>query len=326
VALLRGLFGQKAKPVQPAPPALVVDDTFGDPDAVAVRAALAEGDWVAARAILARDWDGNDYRFLVDQAAMVQGIEEWLPDIIRDEPDDTLPQVLYGARAVTWAWEARTGAWARNVTPDRARLFLQRLAIAEDILQDVVRRDPSDTAAWTTMITVALGLSMPIDEKRRRFEQATAPDPTNVKAHRAMLKCLCEKWGGSHAAMHDFARTAAYNAPPGSRLGGLMAEAHAENWLLSGPNSATYYNSTFVLDELMLAAKMSVLHPDYVAQTGWPVEFNYFAHGLSLAGAHSTARQMFEAIGDHVTELPWAWLKGGDPVAAFTRRRAVGYT
>jgi hypothetical protein len=47
---------------------------------------------------------------------------------------------------------------------------------------------------------------------------------------------------------------------------------------------------------------------------------------LGLEQTHSTAREMFEAIGDHVTMLPWARLKGGDPVAAFARRRALAYS
>jgi hypothetical protein len=128
----------------------------------------------------------------------------------------------------------------------------------------VVRHDPTDIAAWTAMIRVAMGGGLSMEDRRQRFGWAVAHDLTNFHVHRAMLLCLCRKWVGWHAAMHDLARAVVRQAAPGSRLGGLVAMAHAEQWLLSGRYRANYYRSPAVRDELVRAVDRSVRHPDDV--------------------------------------------------------------
>ena len=59
-------------------------------------------------------------------------------------------------------------------------------------------------------------------------------------------------------------------------------------------------------------------------ETGGPVDDNRLAMALRFAGADDLAWEMFHAIGDHVTEMPWALLDE-DPAAAFNRFRARAY-
>jgi hypothetical protein len=93
---------------------LTIDRKFGDPVAVAVTAAMAARDRPAGRRIIEAGHPREDFDFLVGEAARVAGSEEWLPDRIREDGDDTLARLVFGFRLVIWAWEARSDALAQD--------------------------------------------------------------------------------------------------------------------------------------------------------------------------------------------------------------------
>jgi hypothetical protein len=297
------------------------DPTFGDPDLAGLRQAMTAGDWRTARALFGRAHDPEDLATFVDLAASVPGSEEWLPEVVRAEIQDTLPLLVYGARGIIWAWEARSAKLARYVSKDQFQLFFERLQVAEDSLQGVVRREPDNVAGWYQLIIVARGLQLGLDEAGRRFEQVVARSPGHVHAHRVMLQQLCLKWGGSHEAMHAFARDAMLRAPAGSPLGELVATAHLEHWiyLMRDKPMNRYLRSKEVLASLHEAADRSVRHPSYRPRRDWPNTHNMFALVFSLAGDRGAAAEQFKVIGDRATEFPWNYL--GDPGREFSKRR-----
>ena len=298
------------RPKRIPPLHVTIDRNFGDPEAIAITAAMATGDWPTVRRILDAEHHRDDFDFLIEEAARVPGSEEWLPDRIRD--GDALASLLFGIRLVNWAWEARTGALAKYVTGDRWALFHERLQQAEEVLQDVVRQDPDNVTAWSELVLTARGLSKPLDEQRERFDRAVAIDPYNYVAHRMFLQGACAKWQGSHEIMHDFAHTAAAKAPAGSRLGVLITLAHWENWLSeSTQGNHSYFQSTAVGRDLVDAAERSVLHPAYERRRNWPADNNPFAAAFVLAGQRPRARQQFAILDGRGSELPWGWLEDG---------------
>lgn len=315
-------------PTSPAPtktsPSLTIDPTCGDADAARLRDLITAGDWPAARNLLRAEHDDDDFAFLLAVASNVPGCEQWLPNAVRADLADPLPLLLYGTRAIRWAWEARSRARAQRVSRDQFSVFFERLRLAEDCLQDVVRRDPKNTSAWTGLVTLARGLELGLDEAQRRFDQVLEVNPTHFWAHYQMLQQLCRKWGGSHAAIHAFAQNAATAGAPGSRLGSLVATAHLEEWMDQGKEGVNYFKSSEILKQLHTAANRSVRHPDYRQGKGWPQDNNPFAMTFSLSGDQTAAAEQFRVIGNLVTELPWAHLSAG-AVSSFTSRRATAY-
>jgi tetratricopeptide (TPR) repeat protein len=306
---------------QPVPATLQVDPAFGDPDAALLRDAMERADWDTVQRIITAAADPDDEAFLVDVAAAVEGCEQWLPDVVRDNLDSTLPLLVYGARAVAWAWEARSRAAAGYVSEEQFALFLERLRLADDCLQSVVRRDPGRAAAWQQLITVARGQQLDLDEATRRFERAVTHHPGQVRAHQQLLQNLCRKWSGSHEKMHRFARESMLNAPPGSPLGHLVALAHLEQWLDQGGDTG-YIMSLGVCRSLHEAADKSIRHPAYQKKPGWPYVHNVFAMAFDLAGERAAAAEQFELIGDLVTQFPWAY-RYTDPGLGYSQRRAA---
>ncbi|WP_263107120.1 hypothetical protein [Kitasatospora sp. DSM 101779] len=300
-----------------------VDPAYGDEGLRGLHARAAAGDWPAVRAGLDAVEDEADRTWLIAQLAETAGSETWLAAAVAAEPDDALPLLLAGARQVSWAWEARTGARAQHVSREQWQVFGERLEKAEEQLYAVAEREPGWLAPWYFLQISARGASLGPDVARYRFEAALRRRPDHLGSHRQRLQQLCRKWGGSHEEMHDFARTAMLAAPEGSPLGELVALAHVEHWLdLDSGDDRAYITRQAVRDQLHEAAERSVLHQAHVRGRGWRSAYNTFAMAFSLAGQPAAANLLFREIGDTVTEFPWAYLNA-DPVEAFRTCRTA---
>lgn len=320
-------FRKKSRAGAPAAPAApVVDPAQGDPGARHLRAALQRRDWPSARDVLTSVSHPDDRAFYLSVCADVDGVQDWIGDVVAAEPHSTLPLLVQGCHAVYWAWEARGAARAADTSEEQFRAFRRRLRLAEDCLDEVVARDPDDTTAWTFLVTSARGRQVDREEAMHRFTQVVRRHPTHQIAHQQMLQFLCRKWFGSHEEMFDFARTAAKSAPGGSLLPELIAVAHIEYWLdLPSEQKDPYIMSPQVRAELRAAAEQSIWHPAYRHRPGWPSKFNTFALAFSFAEDYPAAAAVFDVIGDNVTEWPWYYSSGRDPAGRFATWRDIAY-
>jgi hypothetical protein len=302
----------------------VIDKAKGDPGARQLRAALERRDWAVVRDFLNTVEHPDDRAFYLGICADVAGVQDWIEEWIAAERHSTLPLLVRGCHAVYWAWEARGGARAESTSERQFQGFFERLRLAENCLDEVVDRDPDDTTAWAFLVTAARGRQVGRDEAAQRFAQVVRRHPTHQTAHQQMLQFLCKKWFGSTEEMFDFARTAAAGAPAGSLLPELIAVAHIEHWLdLPSEEKDPYIMSAPVRAELRAAAERSIWHPDYRHRPGWPSPFNSFALAFSFAEDYPAAAAVFDAIGDNVTEWPWYYSSGSNPVGQFVTWRDI---
>ncbi|MEV5742376.1 hypothetical protein AB0L30_20180 [Microbispora rosea] len=297
---------------------------MGDPGAAGLRSVLAARDWRSAGSFLRSVSDPDDRAFYLNVCGSVKGVQDWADEWIAAEPGSTLPLLVKGAHGIRWAWEARGAATADQTSDQQFREFHRRLKMAEDCLDEVVERDPDDVAAWSFLVVSARGRQVGREEALRRFHAATSRHPGHLHTHTQMLQWLCAKWFGSEEEMFAFARRTVADAPPGSPLGRLVAEAHLEKWLsLDRGEDDEYMTRPDVRAELRAAADRSVRHPAYRRRPGWPEDHNVFACAFVLAADHVAARERFEALGDLVTETPWRYL--GDPGGICARMRQIAY-
>lgn len=232
---------------------------------------------------------------------------------------------MRGAHGVYWAWEARGAALASQTSQEQFREFFRRLKMAENCLDEVVERDPTDATAWSFLVTSGMGRQVDRAEVERRFAGAIRQHPWHQRAHTAMLQYLCRKWYGSHEEMFAFARQAAARSPAGSPLAALVADAHIEYWLdLPSGDDAKYMSQPEVVAELNAAANHSVRHPAFQRRPGWPAVHNTFAFAFACAGAWREAAEQFDIIGDQLTEWPWRYFRN-EGVAAFLELREDAY-
>ncbi|WP_245727752.1 hypothetical protein [Streptomyces vietnamensis] len=305
-------------------PVARLDVDSGDPDVGRVREAAAAADWNTVREVLEARPESEGLTELLWAVGDTAGVERWITGVLEAEPDAALPRLVAGIRHLSWGWEARTGARAKDVTRAQFELFHSRLRTAEKWLYEAAEREPLWSSPWYCLQTTGRGLEVGQVVARRRFEATVRRDPQHLEAHQQQLQQVCDKWGGSHEEMHAFARASAFGAPGGTLLGQLVAIAHIEEWLSLDPGAdAAYMRLAEVTNSLREAADHSYRHPDFVRRGAWLQVLNTFALAFSLAGERDSARECFRATEGRVTKFPWYYLDGSDPAAAYRKQRAA---
>ncbi|MER7760393.1 hypothetical protein [Streptomyces sp. NPDC097619] len=321
MALLRGMGRTLGR--MTGRPVAYLDKDADDPQMPLARAAAAAGDWPALRALLEASSESGNRTALVWAIADTQGVEQWIGRAIEAEPASAMPRLVGGFRQITWGWEARTSLRAQHVSREQFRTFHERLQQGEEWLYEAAELEPRWSAPWYGLLVTGRGLQVGPEIARRRFEATVRRYPQHLGAHDQRLQQVCEKWGGSHEEMHAFAREAVFGAPAGTMLGGLVAEAHIEQWLhLDGGEDDAYMRLPEVRESLHAAAEHSYRHPEFVRGRSWASLLNAFAMAFSLAGDREAARECFELTEGRVTESPWNYLDN-DPVAAYRKQRSA---
>ncbi|MET8755682.1 hypothetical protein ABZW32_37130 [Streptomyces sp. NPDC004667] len=325
MALLRGMGRTLGK--WTGRPATRLRKDSGDPEVARAREAAAAADWATVRGLFEAHPEGGNRTELLWAVADTAGVERWIVKAVEAEPRAALPRVLAGFRHITWGWEARTGALAKHVSREQFDLFHGRLRLAEQWFYEAAEREPQWSSPWYGLQITGRGLQVGPTLAQRRFEAAVRRAPHHLGAHSQQLQQVCKKWGGSDEQMHAFARESAAAAPGGSALGMLVPDAHLEQWLmLDAGADGRYMGRPDVSASLHEAAAHSFRHPDFerLASPYQRIQvLNSFAMAFSLAGERSAARECFEATDGNVTESPWQYLNGSDPVAAYRKHRSA---
>jgi hypothetical protein len=163
------------------------------PDLAVLRRATRAGDWSGVEAYFDALPPRADRSTAVQLVAYSAGSERFLQKAVDTHRDSALARTLLGSRFIVIGWKARTRAWASQVSQAQWRVFLDYLGRAERILADAVAIDPEDSAAWTERITTARGLSLDLDEARRRVRavqvmatSSTPPGPAGPPPMRVL--------------------------------------------------------------------------------------------------------------------------------------------
>ncbi|MDX3072347.1 hypothetical protein [Streptomyces sp. MI02-7b] len=304
-------------------PAARLDPAGGNPDRARLLASTASGDWPAMRAQLSAVTDDWERSWLIAAATDVAGFEQWMPGVVEAEGDSGLALLVAGARGVSWAWEARTGARASHVSREQFRIFHERLETAEDLLYRAAELEPGWASPWYFLQMCGRGLQIGPDLARLRFEASVRRVPGHLGAHQQHLQQVCAKWSGSHEEMHAFARESMESGPEGGPLGVLVAVAHLEHWLhLDQGADSAYILQDHVSRELHEAADRSIRHPGFAGRIEAVECYNVFAMAFALAGEKRAAAAAFAATRGLVTRSPWQYINGDDPRVPYRALRS----
>ncbi len=297
------------------PPA-VIDLTWGDPAARAIRAALVAGDFATAERHLGSAADAQTLEHWIQACSDWEGRPDWLDRWIREWPASAHAHLIRGAHAVHWAWQARSSRRADQVDTAAFAEFFRRLELAQVDLDAARRLDSTSPLPAACSIRVLMGQQADADHLRATFDQATEGAPTLVGAHRAMLNALCAKWGGSDAAMFAFARESASRSPA---LRALIPLAHVEAFIGidSLEQRREYARQTQVRSEVEDAFAGFRDCRDLTALRSGA---NAFALQFVLAKDVRRSEQAFALTEGYVAQVPWLYF--GDPLATFSKFRA----
>jgi hypothetical protein len=312
--------------VKPTEPSVPVPHLRGDRQALAFEAQLGQGRWQDFHDFLDSLADRELRHFYLWGLSEISGRPEWLAEWVAAKPQSPLPLMFRGAHGINWAWEARGNARAQYVKEDAWPLFHQRLVGADQDLAKAAGLDDRDPAPHAMSLTSARGLSLGQTEIKRRFEQAHSRQPLYGPACTQMLQGVARKWGGSHDAMFQFARWASGQAPDGHSVHKLIAEAHIEAWLDAEQQpQQTYFQAEPVKQEVMAAARRSILSPDYYRNgtvLSW-AERNIFAFCFRLMRDYGAQLEQMRLIGPYVNEFPWQYQ--GEAGVIYEKHRQLAF-
>jgi hypothetical protein len=322
------IFRKKSAPAPAGRPAasVPVPHLRGDQRALAFESQLAQGRWQEFHDFLESLTDWELRQFYVVELARISGRPEWVGEWVAAKPGSSLPLLFRGAHGMNWAWEARGGKRAQYVQEDAWPLFHSRLVEADQDLAKAAALDDRDPAPHAMSTTTARGLSLGQTEIKRRFELAHSRQPLYGPACTQALQGFARKWGGSHDAMFGFARWASGQAPDGHSVHKLIALAHIEMWMDAEQGvQPTYFQAEQVKQEIMGAARRSVLSPNYYRNgtvLSW-LERNIFAFCFRHMRDYGAQLEQMRLIGPYVTEEPWHYQ--GEAGVIYEKHRQLAF-
>ncbi len=166
------------------------------------------------------------------------------------------------------------------------------------------------------MISVATGLSWPHEQMHSLWGEVIRRAPYHVGAHATALQYWCAKWQGSAELMHEFAESAAAQAPAGSLLSILRLQAIYEELIGERSDHPRYQSAGTTAAVDVLLADVAAAEP---GQAWLPAARHLLAWFLRaqrrLPDAASQLRQADGCIG----AVPWRY--NSDPVHFYTATR-----
>ncbi len=141
-------------------------------------------------------------------------LKRWLSQ----RPQSVTARVALASAYESYAWKARGGGYADQVTEEGWRLFSERLDMAAQTLVDAFTLPTKDPEWYLIMQLVARGQGRSKATQAAIFEKAVAFEPDYQYYYRVQAESLLPKWGGEEGEMAAFAAQAA------DRLGGKRGD------------------------------------------------------------------------------------------------------
>ena len=238
--------------------------------------------------------------------------------------DPTCPEawLLRGVRRIRWAWEARGGDRASEVEEEAWEVFFQRLHSAESDLLWAAELVPEDPTPYSSLISVAMGLSQGKEAVVSHFKAATARAPEFLAAYSRATHALTEKWSGTHDDMFAVARQAAKLAKPTNDLAVVLIDAHVERWLYfdsfdeDEEGAKAYLHDREVVSEVAMLYDRTMRRGRPSKRSGSKGAFNIAAFWFYLVRDKNRLRDSLRKIDEDFREHPWAYFADPDEVIA----------
>ena len=145
------------------------------------------------------------------------GDAEWKNDLhLADEwihatPTQPAPYLAKAKMLINYAWEARGGGYADTVSPEGWKLFYQRVAKAEQVLQSAPHVIQKDPYWFVEMEAIALAQGWPEEQFTRLYKAAVSMAPTYEWLYFGAAQYYDPHWYGNSAQLRRFVQAAVQN-------------------------------------------------------------------------------------------------------------------
>ena len=176
---------------------------------------------------------GQACQFLIDSTASTQfmltnAYNAIVTPLFKNWPHAAVSFSIKGKFYYEWAWKGRGNGYANQVTPERWKLFSDRLAEAEKALNRAWNLNPRDEQAPTLMISVIECQQKKRDEMETWFDRAMNLNTNNYQACGKKLHYLYPQWYGSREDMLEFGRQCVQSTLWGGDVPLILVDAHLQ--------------------------------------------------------------------------------------------------
>ena len=199
------------------------------------------------------------------------------PIIFTNWPSESSLYLLKGTFYKDYAWQARGGAYAGEVTRSGWTLFGERLGEAEKALEKAWELNPRDERIARHMMTVELGQGKGRPRMEMWFKRATDLNPNYYDAFYAKLYYLEPKWYGTPEDMLEFGHECVDSKKWGGRVPLILRDAHeALVKYLPAEEKVGYWKRPEVWKDINAAfEKFFILNPK---ENGWRHNYALYAY------------------------------------------------
>lgn len=159
-------------------------------------------------------------------------LRKWLSQ----SPNSITAHVGLGEALVNYALNARGNGFSNTVTPEGRRLFDERSAMAEEVLNDAKRLSEKCPHWYVAMLQIGLGQGWESARFNKVFDEAVALEPAYYYYHRVKAMYLLPRWYGEPGEWEKFADEAS------RKVGG---EQGAILYYLIAAHIRSYYGTDF---------------------------------------------------------------------------------
>jgi Domain of unknown function (DUF4034) len=204
--------------------------------------------------------------------AHIGRLKKW----VEQKPKSITARVALASAYVDYAWQARGRGYADTVSEDGASLFEQRLALAENVLNDAQKLEAKCPHWYFVMQILAKGQGWERARYEKNFEAGVAFEPTYHYLFSEKAQYLLPRWFGEEGEWERFAEETS------QRLSGKLG-------------SITYYR---------IAMDLEYYYKDRTffteSQISWPKIKQGFAdveeaHGVSMSNMNALCHMAGQA-------------------------------
>ncbi len=280
--------------------------SFANPEADAIEAALARGDWQpAAQALDATGTDWERRSALVGIIAHAAAKDDaWLRAWEATRPDDPGAAVVKAEAKVIVAWDIRGTAWAQDTTAEQFAGFHRMLREArEDFDRAAALAAPDDPTPYASRIPLEKGTGASHETMRELWAEITARAPYLFDAHASALLYWYPRWRGSEELVREFAWGAARTAPPGNLMT-MLPLMHWHDHLDEDAPEVAFrsVDLTAMVDAALI--DVAACRPDHPRLAG---ARHLLAYILTKQERYAEAVEQFRRVDGYVAAVPWTY-------------------
>jgi hypothetical protein len=292
-------FFQQLRQLFTSPTALVQDLSFGLIDSLNVKALLQQKQWEQFETV-ALALTTDDFTRLLDGLCLTPAYGALLAGY-KQSGDSELRHLVAATHATFLAWQARSPAYGRELSPQQIEGFAAFLNEAYQHLNRPFTTALLRAEAAARLVRVAMGLSEP-ELAQEAFAHCLETNPTHLQGHLFYFNVCTPKWFGSEDALEGFVDQA-----PNTDLRNLLQSMYLTELYQEVADSSASVKQQFRHDNSRLLEYLTAL-PPLPATSLYNVYLTNYLAGLHHALNQLDQRNAFlNELGSAITYYPWMY-------------------